>query len=227
MGNLRLTLYDIFGYLLPGVVFLVGLAIAVWAFSLPTAPLRLLKVPAELLGLGLVFAYICGHFAQALANLVDRSDTVLAENVEPELLKAATTQLATTLRLPTIVRADLVYQLCDEIVVQKGVRENREVYIYREGFYRGMAVSLAIFVMAVILRASCPPTYLALASGVYAVPISAYVLVILPGALGVLLLWRRYLRFARRRVFAALAGFLAVQNVRTSEAKGKAVQADV
>jgi hypothetical protein len=41
LKDIQVTLYDIFGYLLPGFIFLAGIAMLFWAIFMPSAPIQL------------------------------------------------------------------------------------------------------------------------------------------------------------------------------------------
>ncbi len=69
---IQVTLYDVFGYLLPGFVFLAAILVAFWALCFPGAPLPWPPViQADWLVVGIP-AYVAGHLAHALANLINK-----------------------------------------------------------------------------------------------------------------------------------------------------------
>jgi hypothetical protein len=68
--NFTFTLYEIFGYLLPGGVTLVALILLYWALFVPTVPLGIASFQP---GLGtwtiiLLVSYVLGHGVQAVGN---------------------------------------------------------------------------------------------------------------------------------------------------------------
>ena len=71
MKDIQVTLYDVFGYLFPGAIFVAALFLAYWTAFLPPH-----QDLTKITGAGWVFmlmvAYVSGHFVQALANLVVR-----------------------------------------------------------------------------------------------------------------------------------------------------------
>src|SRR5260370_5675991 len=68
--DLQVTLYDVFGYLLPGIVFVAALATLFWAIFFPQPALKVDLPTAEVWIVFLVSAYVAGHMAQALGNLI-------------------------------------------------------------------------------------------------------------------------------------------------------------
>lgn len=69
-AGLRVTLYEVFGYLLPGAVSLCGLGIVAWSCFWPAATLAPPNASAPFwVTIGLI-AYLLGHLTQALGNLV-------------------------------------------------------------------------------------------------------------------------------------------------------------
>jgi hypothetical protein len=46
--DIKVTLYDIFGYLLPGAVFFAGIAILFWAIYIPRTSLVLFRLTIEI-----------------------------------------------------------------------------------------------------------------------------------------------------------------------------------
>jgi len=70
--DIKVTLYDIFGYLLPGAVFFAGITILFWAIYIPRTSLVLFRLTIEIWVLVLLLAYFSGHIVQALGNLLTK-----------------------------------------------------------------------------------------------------------------------------------------------------------
>ena len=72
--DIEITLYDIFGYLIPGSVALIGIYLIAWRVVLPpNQDWTDASARAWVVVLGL--AYVMGHFVQALSNLIFRSES--------------------------------------------------------------------------------------------------------------------------------------------------------
>ncbi len=133
----------------------------------------------------------------------------MSNELPKPLLTALISKLSTITGIPA---ADLsqstLYQLSDEVLVQYGKTDNREVYVYREGFYRGTFVSSFLVAISLLLRASC--SSLALDLGSTAPIISQSILLLVAGLflLFSFLFYGRYRRFAAYRVRAAILAAL-------------------
>jgi len=125
-----------------------------------------------------VVVYLLGHLAQAIANWTDRltekllranSDGVAAKIVRglkwaflekgveqtkqgllaERIMDRVRDQASDYYRLERSSLDDMVLnQLCDAAVVMSGAPEEREIYIYREGFYRGIWLGLILVALA-------------------------------------------------------------------------------
>ena len=159
LSDLRVTLYDVFGYLLPGLVAFGAVTIFVWAAVFPTASLDEPHLSsAEWIGV-LLTSYMLGHLVQAITGLIAAFRgkaaaaldwfplTDIGQKVGVPALPAGSNAAAAE------ARAEKIYELCDIAVAQKGSTGDREIYQYREGFYRGLTVSLVLGLLAVVVRA--------------------------------------------------------------------------
>src|SRR5262249_4992618 len=68
LKDIKVTLYDVFAYLIPGAVLVAALAMVVWAFHFPNAPLSFSLPGAEAWVVLLAVAYVGGHMVQGLSN---------------------------------------------------------------------------------------------------------------------------------------------------------------
>jgi len=176
LGDLRASLYDVFGYLLPGLVAAVAVGLVFWMLH----PGSVLALPA--LGdsgfvalLLLTAAYLIGHLTHALGNVVP----ALRCSEEEALLKPGT---ATAMAPPILRAIELTLQrrygmavsslpprekfaLMDEGRAVAPREGDREVYVYREGFYRGMVVAAGLLAVAVLARIAAANTCVLVAAG--------------------------------------------------------------
>jgi len=136
--------------------------------------LPLFPLPFDLwLGL-VVIAYYTGHVVQGLGNVLLDNDSAFRAKLnsirgkskqsevssgDPELLpviqNAAALKAKKLMGIPPSDELPVrwVRDLADELVIQWGVSTEREVYLYREGFYRGSAISLLVFALCLLIRA--------------------------------------------------------------------------
>lgn len=148
LSELRVTLYDLFGYLAPGLVALTGLGLFFWAVLdsglKPDGDLKAVVWTALLL-----IAYLLGHVIQAIANVTPGLKYSLTgswweEPIAKPFRPVIEAKLKAQGLLPEDANADQTYRICDVVAVQKVATSERELFTYREGFYRGMSVALVI-----------------------------------------------------------------------------------
>ncbi len=219
--NIRVTLYDIFGFFVPGAVLLVAAFIALWSIYLPQAPLSSFDVTTWASVLFLLLAYVAGHLAQALGNQVERvsssaEDRVLAGPsagaLPPSLVEAAKHKASRLVQVDAdSISAKWLSRICNTAIAQRADYGDRDVYIYREGFYRGLAVSFLALSLALVGRAAVPGAVLHIAGQIRPVP--AYLLLVLAGLslAASWLMFQRYRRFGDYRVTHAIVSFLTLQ----------------
>ena len=230
--TLQVTLYDIFGYLLPGTVALVAVVVVMWAVLMPAKPLKLPLTDIALANwfAAMVVAYLIGHLVQALANqlgmlLRSTEDLMLSPDREGgmsvALVAAAWARAGSIVRLyDAAMDPDLLHRICDEVVVQRGNASDRDLYIYREGFYRGMTIAFGLLFLSLVVRTAIPGTALKLSGTVCCVPWLLLLSVAAAMLAGAWLCFRRYRRFGRYRVEQALVGFMVLLD-RPGQAKSE------
>lgn len=226
IGDLRATLYDIFGYLLPGIFATLGCYLLVSAIARPHAPLNpaVLSYPV-VVGSLLLIGYTVGHLLQAISNVLpwfssqDATSLLTAADSENgnagACLSAAAVQLLNDrLRQTFGPQVDGLtgaekYALVDEARALALREGDREVYVYREGFYRGMAVAAAVLSIGLVVRLFVGLTCFVWQSAVLCFGrMEMFVLLGFTGA-SILAFRSRAARFARYRVTRAVMLWLA------------------
>lgn len=149
-----------------------------------------------------------------------------ADSLPETLVSKARSRVKSILQIPQEDIDDgLLYRTCDEIVVQSNIESviaNRDIYIYREGFYRGLTVSLVMLFLSLTVltvRMLVTGTSLRLSDTQTAVswPILLFVDLIL--LIGAWLSFRRYRRFGGYRIRQAIIGFLVLDKPKPDENK--------
>jgi hypothetical protein len=161
MKSVSFTIYEFVGYAIPGAVSILAAAIFYWS-AVGNGPVNLDVINTAgwwVLGL---FGYLAGHGIQAAANgiLKWRKNTVdlvmdrTSNNGLGVPLIAAGERVAETLlgAPPGTLSPSSVFAVCDVYLDQKGRSSTREIYVYREGFYRGLALSSALLSLALVVR---------------------------------------------------------------------------
>lgn len=236
MKELQFTLYEVFGYLVPGAVFCGGLGLLFWAIYFPQRDVQFDLKTVEVWATFLASAYIGGHVAQSLGNKLvgqfktseekivtdgrafpaelvkacrEKAERILKAEGAPELAVSGGSEPAA--ELPP----QWLYRLCDDAVLRSGRLGEREVYVYREGFYRGTFVGFVVLaggLVALAIRLWSDPNEGTARIGI--VELTGWRLVYFSVLAGVssCLLWNRYWRFSDYRVTQALIGFLTIKD---------------
>ena len=220
--NIRLPLYDIFGYLLPGIVAMLAATLLVWSIYLPAAPLTLLSLPKQVWLILTVLAYFAGHFVQALGNALSDSmvrpeEKIFGEHADTnckELVKEVHAVVHKSLGISKIEPA-WVYRICDTTVLHCGTTSEREIYVYREGFYRGASVAFGLLAIALLVRCLIGHTSLLWNGALVTVPSSLLWILSIVTACGCALMVVRFRRFAQYRVKHALVSYLLLHKKST------------
>lgn len=210
MNSLRLTLYEIFGYLVPGILLVVELAVFMvlaLQIDLPSLPDKLSSVAA------LIFlSYLAGHTLQSLANVLEPW-LIRWEREEPAplyLQAKASAELASRLSVkPDEISALWLYRICDAFLGTNG-KDHRETYQHRSALYRGLFIAYLVGVPLFTYLVICPP------SGAAGAQRLTYAFCAVVLACLALLALSRYYRFTRLRKREIVLRFLALQGTARS-----------
>ncbi len=102
-------------------------------------------------------AYIVGHVGQGIGNaivsrFVPAEEHVIDTVLDPEVVSACRAKVQRETGTNTAgMSAKSLYKLCDDAVLRSGKLGEREVYVYREGFYRGTFVGMLFLVVGTVL----------------------------------------------------------------------------
>jgi len=206
MEKLSFTLYEIFGYFLPGVVGITATVILFWTLFLPGVPIPIHSVElSKLWYLGLVVvAYYAGHVLQdmsrSLFKIPDHQElmhrlglTTIIARVQAEL---ATHLGMAQSHMPEIA---VTVKLCDELSVQYGRIGDRDVFVYREGFYRGSFAAFLLLDLTLIVRTIVPGAALQL-SRLFPISHGELIFLVIVVSGSAFFLLQRYKHFAALRV---------------------------
>ena len=232
MGDLRGSLYDLFGYFIPGLTAGIGGWLLLWSLAWRSSELSLAPVeePAIILLLILLF-YTCGHLVQAIGNRSSRlqgldTDRALSEGYAPNqttripnvVLSQATLEIIDQtlktrfgtefLRLPPRDR----FAFIDEARILSEREGDREVYIYHHGFYRGMIVATLILILGLASRLLSPKSCIGAGGDLYCIGRLEVLLVSSVAAGSVYGFWFRLQRFAEYRLVRAVMLWLTFAN---------------
>jgi hypothetical protein len=220
--KIQITLYEIFGYLLPGLIACAAALIIYWALCLPLVPLPAYKFRPSALGwivlLGL--SYVLGHLVQGIGNklLTGAEEAALGPrgSIPSELRRAGRDKAAALMGVPS-ARVDAVslFRFADEYAIQHGQMGDREIFVYREGFYKGATVALLALSLAAVLRATFAGTAVRMPSYVYYVSHAQLLTAAVAVALSARICKERFYRFGSYRVTRAFFAFMALTGAET------------
>ncbi len=215
--ELQITLYDIFGYLLPGSVVTLAAVVGLWAVLWPTSTFLLpVQLPALATTYLLLICYLAGHLAQAMSNIVERfsksstkfeTTVPLSAELEKLVRAAATKHLG---HGAGNVSARELYLLCDQALIHNRSVGEREIFIYREGFYRGNSVALAALAISLFLRTIHSPIQFSIGPRIVDVHRTDVALCAVLTSVGSWLAYRRYLRFHEHKIQTCFLRFLSL-----------------
>ena len=219
--NVKFTLYEILGYLFPGFITLSAVAILYSALFLSDYPFSPYKQEPEVWTAGLLLAYFAGHVTQGLTNLLagipwlKLSDDAFVAAASDGALGLARRKARKLLQLRPVpadgedVAGPLVFSLCDQAMAQSANPGDRELYQYREGFYRGSSMALVLLSMALLATAFLPHRPSALLGGITYVPEPLeYAVLAVLSFLAAIPMFLRLKRFAEYRVRRAILSFI-------------------
>jgi hypothetical protein len=193
-----------------------------WALFVPEVPLGIATFEP---GIGtwtviVLLSYILGHAAQAAGNLLLRGveKRALAISKDAWMRERSRQSAADLTGVPAgHLEPRWIYRILDEYAVQTGRPGDRDMFIYREGFYRGTCVSLLFLAATLLVRVAIPGTSIHFVK--WLLPVSAAPLLTTAGVSAVLgvLFFQRYQRFTQYRVTRAVLSALVLQKAKPVE----------
>ncbi len=233
--NLQITLYEVFGYFLPGVVALCAVLLGVWVVFRPSVVLVVRSTPIELWALAAASCYFLGHAMHALAGVFGQPENTSYRAPEKvtsfgsalrwiigstankpvwfhnEVIDSARQRAASAVGVSSEHMTDeLLFSFCDETLSQKGEIGDREIYQYRGGFYKSMSMSLLLLVPVLVVCSIRPELTVQYDGGCLRPTATQYV----SATAGMLVVFVSYIRkfcwFAQHRARRAVLGFLVV-----------------
>jgi hypothetical protein len=221
VDKIQLSLYELSGYLLPGSVATLAIAVCYWAIWLPGVPFPVHEAHADVVGWAVIggVAYLLGHCLQSVGNMVINGVEKAALSkggVVPDPIIQRVQQ-----RISSIVgvKADeldpvALFRLADEISVQNGAMTDREIFVAREGFYKGCAIAFAFLCVGLLARALFGAAGIKLTDYVYYISRTQLLLAAAGTAVAAGFFKRRARRFGAYRVSRAIYAFLAADSKR-------------
>lgn len=194
----RFTLYDVIGHLVPGLLTILLLRVLAAGCD-PALAVSLPDGAASWCAL-LFFGYVAGHIVQgATGLLVSRSAALSKIGVSDALLRAARERLGA--RGVTVAEGD-VLAVADGLQVPY---PDRDIFVARQGFYRGM---LGVAALTAFVGLLCAVFRWEPRVGAHALVARQMLLLGVTGVALVFLFLHRYRRFVRYEVAGGLAALV-------------------
>ena len=221
MDNFSFTLYEVFGYVFPGGIALLAFVVLYWAFFVPGVPLGIATFQPGLVTWVSVIAasYVLGHAAQAVGNIFFRGPEKSALASEtggaPQWMRESAQRVAGEILKVSSVHLEprWIFRALDEYALQIGKDGDRDMFVYREGFYRGTTLSLFFLSAALLVRLFVPGASIQFTKGLFHISfLELFVTAVITGGIGYLFV-RRYQRFAEYRITRAVLAALVVHKM--------------
>ncbi|QNF31217.1 hypothetical protein HUW51_00225 (plasmid) [Adhaeribacter swui] len=233
MGEIRASLYDIFGYLLPGLVGVVAIRLLAWVIIYPDHILNITPLSNSifLFAIGLV-SYIVGHFIHAVGNWLPITKSVKLDAYQNHTSRSSLnfigryldqyklSQETITLINEALSRKfgseylklnnDEKFNLIDEYRILSEKENEREIFTYREGFYRGMVISLLFLWIAIGFSLFYKNFAVTTGNVLFAIHHNERMFMFLATPVGIIGFWRRMVRFSSYRLRSAISLFLVL-----------------
>ena len=215
----QLSLYDFFGYFFPGMIFIGPTVYMYW----PGGQKLIAESPktAVFWTAFVLFSYLTGHFLQGLSNVIFdfkygmKYFRVGEKDIPVEIYNKIRDKVATNLELnPEMLTDKWLYRICDQASGQDGLRE---IYVYREGFYRGMSVSSGILAALLFLNLLAVLAVMPSLDASFLMNVAGYASGGFFAIIASIIFYRRYERFRGYRINHALLGFLVQKKKKESE----------
>lgn len=228
LKDLKVTLYEIFGYVLPGSLFFLAVFTIFWSIFLPHVSVPVCLTSPEAVTAILLASYFSGHVVQALGNVLAKvtrvTDSSIAEVIAVEIGCLYDVVRRDVVQKLNVNDSDLkladIVRITDETNVQVGISGDREVYQYREGFYRGLSVACIMLTIAVVVRMMAGPPGVEYHDVSYKLTMNMLISCIFVTASGAVLFYYRFIRFAKYRVRHGFMSYLIITSIKRQLKEG-------
>lgn len=219
MKELNLTLYEVFGYLLPGAISAAAIVVLFYLTTIFENQIYIPDATKTIAFIAVIISYYSGHIVQAIGNMIfkwihDPEQEVFKNNgtLHVDTIKLVENKLISLYSIQNLSPA-LIYRLCDAYVVQYGNIGDREMFQYREGFYRGLSVSCMLLSVACLCMLFANPVKVLWDNHCIAVvDRKMFTFLMFLSFIGTIMFFNRYKRFADYKIVQAVTGFITIIN---------------
>lgn len=228
--DLKITLYDIFGYFLPGIVCFSSIAVLFWCIYYPQIPISFPINNIELWLIIILLSYFCGHMVQAVGNMIMKvfpsvEEEIISKGVSkyisPNIIILIKAKMNRLLNIEiNSLEPEILFKICDETILQYGIIGDREIYQYREGFYRGLSVAFLLLSLSFLIRIFIKESIINYDNNIIIIKWQIILFLITISLLFSILSFLRYRRFGKYRVIHAILSYLILENVNKKDISG-------
>lgn len=222
--DFQLSLYDFFGYFLPGLVLVSSYF--VWTWPLEKSFVDHIKLDAQTWVFLVVVSYLSGHALQGFANFMLRKryekEKFYREGsggvppvIEERIKEKIQGNFGNTLK---DMDEKWVYLICDRATLGDGAGL-LEMYVYREGFYRGMFFAVLALGISCFGRWAGEMPSSAILPDREEIMLKYILVAAIVLCVSSLFFFQRYGRFREYRIHHALLGFLVQKEKKEPEEK--------
>lgn len=136
MNAIKVTLYEISGYVLPGLFPFVGILLIMTMLN--HGQCHILLSPAAI-GISVVASYFLGHFSQGISNLRSAKIESCAISASDNLNLARK-----NLNIDPTTSNDSAFKIIMNVAQSQKHNDQMDTYLEREGFYRGSSIGAFI-----------------------------------------------------------------------------------
>jgi hypothetical protein len=226
--DIKISLYDVFGYFFPGTILLASFGVYFWARFVPEHTSFPIAFGPTEWTLAILASYVAGHICQAIGSSVFPTQSSMDKDyansklIPKEITDKVDYELGQTFGIdpsPDKVSAYWKITLCDQALLQRGKTEYREIFEYREGFYKGLSLSFYILTATLLYRMSVPGAQIQIGEETYVLSQEFFIFATLISLFISAVLQKRHKRFAFYRTREAIVGFLTLNKIMDKKEK--------
>jgi hypothetical protein len=157
MKSLRFTVYELLGYFAPGGVVFLAVLVFGWAVFFPTASIKIADISfkKETWVFILAVSYTLGHVIQGICNFHISGERMFErKDNNKDLVRNARIALESRCGIATSsYSCSKLAGLCQTLILHVGKMDDHDVFLYREGYYRGSSAAFLLLAIALVIRA--------------------------------------------------------------------------
>jgi hypothetical protein len=219
-SDIKLTIYDFIGYFIPGFITLFGIAFFCSLAVSKTYYWSISGFNVYFAFLVVLFSLVTGHFIQAIASNLTKLFKIEEEReinkfskhkVHSWIFDYVKNYIIEEFKVEAEKLDDkAIFEIANETVLQKGVPDEREIFIYHVGFYKNCFIAMFIFTIMLILSLFLHCNSIRINNEIFIVTNLSLFLGCVSTTVCCCLCVMRYLKFMKYRVYRMFYAFLVI-----------------